>query len=169
MPKSLSMLPRLVTAGFFLVAATATPQLALAAGDDSGDSSGGRYGNAKSVSAVVTNANKALGKDDFAAAYAILDAGLSSEPDNADIHDLLGFSARKMGRYDDSMKHYQKALTINPKHKGALEYMGELYLTLDQPDEARALLERLDNICWLTCKEERELKAAIEAWEAANG
>ena len=47
--------------------------------------------------------------------------------------------------------------------------MGELYLTLNQPDEARALLEKLDSICWLSCKEERELKAAIEAWEAANG
>ena len=34
-------------------------------------------GNAKSVSAVVTNANKALGKDDFAAAYTILEAGLA--------------------------------------------------------------------------------------------
>ena len=73
----------------------------------------------------MTNANKALGKDDFA--YTILEAGLASEPDNADIHNLLGFSARKMGRYEDNMKHYQKALAINPKHEIALEYMGELY------------------------------------------
>ena len=118
---------------------------------------------------TVTKANKALKDEDFSAAYTILEAGLGSEPNNPDIHNLLGFSARKMGRYDDSMAHYEKALSINPKHKGALEYMGELYLTLNRPDDARALLNKLDSICWLTCEEERQLKAAIEAWEAANG
>lgn len=167
MPEKLkTMLPQIVAAALLMSVMTMTPQNSFAAGSSS-DDSGSRYGDTSS-STIVGKAQKAINKDDFAAAYAILEKGIGSEPDNADIHNLLGFSARKMGRYDASMRHYQKALALDPKHKGALEYMGELYLTLNQPDEARILLERLDDICWLGCSEERELKAAIEAWEAAK-
>ncbi len=80
----------------------------------------------------------------------------------------MGFSARKLGRYDDSMMYYTKALDINPKHKGALEYMGELYLTLEQPEKAKALLARLEKICTFGCEEKRELQEAIAKWEAEN-
>ncbi|MGC6485027.1 MAG: tetratricopeptide repeat protein [Candidatus Puniceispirillales bacterium] len=160
------LLPRLVAAALMLSVASIAPSPVPAAGSSDG---GSRYDSSSAASKTVSKANKAIKDNDFAAAYTILEDGLGSEPDNADIHNLLGFSARKMGRYEDSMRHYRTALALDPKHKGALEYMGELYLTLNQPDEARALLQRLDDICWLGCSEERELKAAIEAWEAANG
>ena len=81
---------------------------------------------------------------------------------------MLGFSARKIGRYDQSEQHYTKALSINPKHKQALEYMGELYLTLNKIDDAEALRERLDKICWLGCIELDDLEKAIADWKAKN-
>jgi tetratricopeptide (TPR) repeat protein len=43
---------------------------------------------------------------------------------------ILGFSFRKMGNLDKAAFYYEKALTISPKHKGALEYQGEMFLTL---------------------------------------
>ena len=111
---------------------------------------------------------KAINKNDFAAAYDILAAKESAYSKNADLYNLMGYSARKLGRYDDSMVHYTKALDINPKHKGALEYMGELYLTLGQPDQAKTLLARLAKICTFGCEEKRELQEAIAKYESEN-
>lgn len=139
----------------------ATPGLSFAAGGGGGES----YGSPKETSYWVKKANTAISKEDFKKAYSILGTGVKKEPDNADIHNLLGFSSRKMGLYEESEKHYRKALSLDPDHKGALEYMGELFLTLNRPDEARALLERLGKVCWLGCDEKDELKEAIAKWE----
>ena len=51
---------------------------------------------------------------------------------------------------------------IDPNHKGANEYLGELYLKLDQLEKAEAQLARLDDICTFGCEEYNDLKAAIE-------
>ena len=49
---------------------------------------------------------------------------------DADIQNLLGFTHRKTGKLDAAASYYKRALKINPKHKGALEYQGELFLML---------------------------------------
>ena len=49
-------------------------------------------------------------------------------PQNADIQNYLGFVSRKMNKLGKSDAYYKKALQINPMHKGALEYQGELFL-----------------------------------------
>lgn len=126
----------------------------------------GDYSAAPAKSTVVAAANKSISKGDFAAAYKTLSTGVKKDAKNADIHNLLGYSARKLGNYDASESHYTTALKLDPKHKGALEYMGELYLTLNKPDEAEKLLARLDDICWLGCDEKDTLAAAIADWKA---
>ena len=85
-----------------------------------------------------------------------------SAKDDADIQNLLGFSYRKSGNLDEAAKHYDKALGLNPKHKGALEYQGELFLMLGDKAAAEDNLEKLDKICWLGCEELAELRTAIE-------
>lgn len=65
--------------------------------------------------------------------------------DNA--YSLLGFAHRKLGDFDRSLDFYDKALTLNPHNRGALEYLGEAYLELDQPERAEELLERLTVEC----------------------
>ena len=56
----------------------------------------------------------------------------------------------------------QVALEINPKHVGALQYQGELFITLGQIDKAKDNLERIGKICWLfPCNEEQLLEQAI--------
>ena len=34
---------------------------------------------------------------------------------------------------DKAFVYYEKALSLDPRHKGAHEYIGELYLKLKQP------------------------------------
>ena len=80
---------------------------------------------------------------------------------DADIQNLLGFVHRKTGKLDAAASHYKRALEINPKHKGALEYQGELFLILGDKDAAAANLAKLDKICWLGCSEYDDLKQAI--------
>ena len=80
---------------------------------------------------------------------------------DADIQNLLGFVHRKTGNLDAAGGYYQRALEIDPKHKGALEYQGELFLMRGDKDAARANLVKLDEICWLGCTEYDVLKRAI--------
>ena len=126
------------------------------------------YSETPSASKELTKAKKAINAKDFAKAYSLLTKAVKSSPKDADIHNLLGYSARKMGQYDQSEEHYTRALDLDPKHKGALEYMGELYLTLNQLDKAEALQARLDDVCWLGCDELDELNAAIADYKANN-
>ena len=80
----------------------------------------------------------------------------------ADKYNLLGFTARKSGNLKTAGEYYEKALEINPKHIQALEYQGELYLQLGDIDQAKMNLEKINEICWLICKEKKMLKNAID-------
>ena len=66
-----------------------------------------------------------------------------------------------MGNMKLAAVNYEKALDIDPKHKGALEYQGEMYITLGQLDKAKINLKKLSNICFLGCSEEKTLKKSI--------
>ncbi|MEM6665372.1 MAG: tetratricopeptide repeat protein [Pseudomonadota bacterium] len=72
---------------------------------------------------------------------------LETTPGDADVLNLLGYAGRKLGDYDPSRDDYVRALTINPRHKGALEYFGELELQTGNLDATRTLLARLEGIC----------------------
>ena len=63
---------------------------------------------------------------------------------------------------EDAAFFYNKALEINPKHKGALEYQGELFLQLGKLTDAKQNLEKIQRICWLPCSEEKQLEEAIK-------
>lgn len=156
-----------MTIRMFIIAVTLTGVIislnshAMAAG-------GNDYSSTSNTPAVINKASKLIKNNDFSEAYRILSEKENQYKTNADLYNLMGYSARKIGRFEDSMRHYKQALDIDPKHKGALEYMGELYLTLDQPDEAKKLLVRLEKICSFGCEERRELKEAIAKWEAEH-
>ena len=92
----------------------------------------------------------------------------SDENKAADAHNYLGYAYRNLGQYDNAMSHYKEALRLNPKHRGALEYMGEAYLKLDNPAAAKKLLTTLDDICTFGCPEYNDLKAAIEKYGKAK-
>ena len=105
----------------------------------------------------------------YAAALPILQEVVAINARNADAHNLLGFSYRKLGRYPEASDAYIKALAINPDHRGALEYQGELFLKLGRLDKAEMNLDRLDSLCWLPCEEYTDLKEAVAAYKAQRG
>jgi Flp pilus assembly protein TadD len=55
-------------------------------------------------------------------------ADLRAMKPNADVYNLMGYSLRKSGDPTQALVYYEKALDIDPRHKGALEYLGELYV-----------------------------------------
>ncbi|MGB0505351.1 MAG: tetratricopeptide repeat protein [Pikeienuella sp.] len=144
----------------------ASSSFALAAG--SGSSSGG-YSSTSNDTSAFGDAKKLVNAGEYTAAIPKLKAVTVSEPGNADAFNLLAFSYRKSGDLDNAAPNYAKALELNPKHRGALEYQGEMYLQLGQVEKAEANLQRIDDICWLSCDEERQLQNAIDEWRAKNG
>ncbi|HYD97888.1 MAG TPA: tetratricopeptide repeat protein [Alphaproteobacteria bacterium] len=88
-------------------------------------------------------------------------------PKNADVFNWLGYTHRKTGQYDAALGYYTQALTLDPRHKGAHEYLGELYLETRQLPKAEALLANLATIC-TDCEEYQELAEAVAKFKAAQ-
>ena len=82
---------------------------------------------------------------------------------NADVLNYLGYSSRKLGRFDQALGYYEQALALDPNHRGAHEYLGELFVELRQMDKARAQLATLDRLCPYGCTEREMLADRIEA------
>jgi tetratricopeptide (TPR) repeat protein len=89
---------------------------------------------------------------------------------NADWNNLMGYSLRKLGvpDYGEAEKFYAEALRIDPKHRGALEYSGELYLMTGNLPKAEERLATLDKVCKFSCEEYRDLKRSVERYKAAG-
>ena len=83
----------------------------------------------------------------------------SINPSDPDTLNLLGFSHRKIGDYNNAEIYYAMGLEIDPKHIGINEYMGELFVVTNRMDEAKKRLAVLENC---NCKEYNELKQVIE-------
>jgi tetratricopeptide (TPR) repeat protein len=134
---------------------------AFAAGDVS------EYGG-PSGDPVLASAQAAIAKKDWPAAQAGLQKALAGSPQNADYHNLYAYSIRKGANPDMALvfKHYGEALRINPKHRGAHEYVGEAYLMVNDVPKAKQHLAALDKLCFMPCEEYTDLKKAIAAYEA---
>ncbi|MDR7267798.1 Flp pilus assembly protein TadD [Pelomonas saccharophila] len=89
---------------------------------------------------------------------------------NADWNNLMGYVLRKSGNADlaASERHYDAALRIDPHHRNALEYSGELYLMKGELAKAQARLSTLAAECKAGCQQYNELKEAITRYQA-NG
>jgi tetratricopeptide (TPR) repeat protein len=99
---------------------------------------------------------------DFKAALAELTPMLETHQ-HADVYNLMGFSLRKTGDYQQAYTFYRKALEFDPEHKGALEYLGELYVETGQIDKARENVALLKKLCPSGCEELADLEQAIAA------
>ena len=81
---------------------------------------------------------------------------------NPDILNDYAFSLRNLKQFDKAEKFYLAALKIDPKHVGANEYLGELYLQTKRPEQAKKILEILKNC---NCEEYKELKEKVEKYK----
>ena len=111
---------------------------------------------------------KAVQAGDYQRALALLQRVVQAQPRNADAWNYVGFSHRKLRQFELSLAAYQKALAINPGHRGANEYLGELYLLTGEPEKAQARLAKLQSVCPGGCAEYDDLKKAIEAYRSAK-
>lgn len=132
-------------------------------------------GNDSSAPAAKPAADPTFGRakamieaKDYRGALPLLQQVVAKEPKNADAYNLLGYATRKSGDPNGSLQYYNYALTLDPKHLGANEYIGEAYLMLDRPKEAEQHLARLDALCVFGCAEQRTLKAAIASYKAGR-
>ena len=123
----------------------------------------------KPAAAPYAKAVQAIKKKKFDRAIVLLRKVVRSKPSDADAWNQLGFSYRKTDRLDEAFTAYGKALAIDPGHRGANEYLGELYLRTKQPKKARERLAKLKSACFFGCEEFDDLKKQIESYEARMG
>jgi tetratricopeptide (TPR) repeat protein len=137
---------------------------ALAAGDPGG---GSVPGAEIQKDPVLERVAAATSRKDWPAAQAVLKDAVAANPKNADYHNLYAYSIRKGANPDMSLvfKHYNQALSIDPKHKGAHEYIGEAYLMVKNVAKAKEHLAQLDKLCFFSCQEYTDLKNAIASYE----
>jgi len=88
--------------------------------------------------------------------------------DNADAYNLYAFSLRNTGDYRQAFTYYGKALDFDPNHKGAREYLGELYVMTDNMPKANEQLAILEKLCPSGCEELDDLRKAIAAGPKKN-
>ena len=99
-------------------------------------------------------------KEQFADAITELEKILTNTnyASDPDILNHYAYSLRKTQNLIKAEEYYKKALSIDPGHRGALEYIGELYVDTKRLDLANATLKKLENC---RCEEYAELKSYI--------
>ena len=110
----------------------------------------------------LTSVRTKLKAADYRGALAELKV-LADTSQHADVYSLMGFSLRKMGDYPTALTFYRKALDFNADHKGAREYLGELYVDMGDLPKAREQLAVLTKLCPQGCEEREDLEKVLAA------
>ena len=125
--------------------------------------------NSDQIKILYQRAEKYIEEDNFKKSLKVLKS-LTKREDlsgfRADIYNLLGFSYRKLKKpnLEKSFSAYMMAIEIDPKHIGAHEYLGELYLMLEKKDKALEMLVKLESIAGISSEEYLDLKNAIDQY-----
>ncbi len=118
---------------------------------------------------LFNDGKKAIDAKRWARAITLMSQVVAKQPRNASAHNYLGFAHRKLGDLDKAAGFYKVALRLDPKHRGALEYQGELYLKLGRLADAWTNLARLERLCPSGCEALADLRRAIADFTAAKG
>lgn len=155
-----NQLSRLIVSGVAMLAVVLAPMVN--ADDDPDSRSSASDIGLDQVREVIANG-------DYVTAINKLDALRKKKPDDADVLNLLGYSYRKQGKFDQAQIYYQSALKVQPGHRGANEYLGELYLETGHLQKAEERLAILDKECFFTCEEFSHLKKSIYGYKVKHG
>ena len=138
---------------------------ALAAGGDSGESSS-RASMYDEAVKLIKRAGKLEKKDKkdkavklYKEAFNKLEKANKKDKNNPDILNYMGYTSRKSGNFNEAEKFYLKGLSLDPKHNGINEYLGELYVQTNRIEKAKERLAVLKNC---NCKEFQELELIIK-------
>ena len=115
----------------------------------------------------LEQARAAIAKQDWAGAQAVLREAVQRNPQDADAHNLYAYSMRKGPNpsMDLVFRHYNEALRLNAKHRGAHEYIGEAYLMTGNVAKAKDHLAQLERLCAAGCEERAALQREISLFE----
>lgn len=138
------------------------PQVSVAAGTDDDPA-------AAALDPDYAAGKKAIEAKDWSAAIKSLSSAALRDTRNADIQNYLGYAHRNAGQIDLAFKHYGRALQLNPRHRGAHEYLGEAYLIVNNLTKAEEHLAALHKICLIPCGEYDDLKKLIDAYRKRAG
>jgi tetratricopeptide (TPR) repeat protein len=123
--------------------------------------------NYQSTPAWLSQTRQAINSKEFDLAIKLLKEN-TEQQSSADWNNLMGYSLRKKNppALTESEKYYQTALQIDPKHRGALEYYGELLLLKNDLPGAESMLKQLDKVCTFGCEEYKDLKKSIQTYKS---
>jgi tetratricopeptide (TPR) repeat protein len=117
---------------------------------------------------VLEAIQAAIAKPDWAQARALARSAVEKDSANPDYHNLYAYAIRMGAKPEMELvfRHYNEALRLDPKHRGAHEYLGEAYLMAGNLGKAKEQLKTLDKLCFFSCAEFTMLKKAIADYEA---
>ena len=99
-------------------------------------------------------------RNDYAAAIAQLKS--LGHDDHPNVANLIGYSYRKLGDYEQSQVWYERALQADPNHVLTWQYYGLWQLERGNREQALYHLGRIASICGTDCEEYRSLAAALD-------
>jgi len=111
----------------------------------------------------------AIAAKDWNAAIKALSSAALRDTRNPDIENYLGYAYRHTGQLDLALRHYQRALQLDPRHRGAHEYVGEAYLVANNLPKAEEHLAALQRICLIPCEQCEDLKRAVAEYRRRGG
>ena len=116
---------------------------------------------------ALEDARAAIQQQDWAHAQKVLREAVARNPQNPDYHNLFAYSMRKGANPSMELvfRHYSEALRLDPRHRGAHEYIGEAYLMSGNVAKAKEHLAELDRLCFFSCEEYTQLKKAVGEYE----
>ncbi len=132
-----------------------------------GGGGGGGYGGGTMTEPTYSDyqiAVRLIKHEQYADAIPHLLVALADKPTDADILNYLGYTKRMTGDYPASLDYYKRALASKPDHKGAHEYLGELYLQMNDLASAQHELDTLASLCPDGCDERDTLQQKIAAY-----
>jgi Tfp pilus assembly protein PilF len=147
---------RILATAVFLACAGAP---ALAAG------SGGSSSDTAAEAPDWAAAKAAIAQRNYEQATPLLLRTVEKDPANADAWNYLGYVSARADRHEAALGYYGKALALQPKHRGANEYLGELHLKMGELAKAEERLKVLDAACFFGCAEYDLLKKAVDAYK----
>jgi tetratricopeptide (TPR) repeat protein len=75
--------------------------------------------------------------DGYRAARARFEVAVKADPDLKEGWNLVGYTSRRLGEFDQSLAAYEKALALNPTYAEAIEYRAEAYLALHRLEDVK--------------------------------
>lgn len=167
-----------VLLGACLAGAVMSGPLYAAGGGGGGDSSStptcpkGEVWSSKAQKCVKQQGSLLPDSDLTNYAFALAEAGRYEEalgvldtlknPNTAVALNYRGYATRKLGRTDEGIGYYMKAVQLDPQYAQVREYLGEAYVIKGHLDLAKDQLAKIRGICGTDCEEYRDLAEAIE-------